>query len=64
MLKIMNKWRIGLPKEEVKNVVAEYIVKNKIKTSFKENRQGDDCWYGLKKTLQLILEETGTSRTS
>lgn len=57
MLKIMNKWGIGLSKEEVKNVVSDYIVKNKIQTPFKENRPGDDWWYGFKKRHNLSLKK-------
>ncbi|KAF2903155.1 hypothetical protein ILUMI_03032 [Ignelater luminosus] len=49
--------QIGLPKEEVKNVVSDYIVKNKIQTPFQENRPGDDWWYGFKKRFKLCLKK-------
>lgn len=57
MLKIMNKWGIGLSKEEVKNVVADYVGKNSIQTPFKNNRPGDDWWQGFKTRHRLSLKK-------
>lgn len=40
----MSKWGFGLLKEEIKDVIQEYVIQNNIKTPFTDNKPGDD-WF-------------------
>jgi len=42
LLKVMEKWRMGLTKQQFLDKVKKYISENKISTHFKKNRPGED----------------------
>ena len=53
----LNKWGFGLRRDEVKNLVEEYVTKNGIDTRFAKNRPGDDWWTGFKQRHNLTLRK-------
>lgn len=57
ILKTMNSWGIGLSKEDVKDAVRDFVAKNNITTPFKNQRPGDDWWYGFKTRHNLSLKK-------
>lgn len=48
LLKTMSPWGLGLLKEEIKEVVQEFVTIHNIKTPFKNNRPGDDWFLAFK----------------
>ena len=56
-LKTMSRWGFGLLKEEIKNVVHEYVIKHNIKTAFKNNRPGVDWFLAFKERHNLAVKK-------
>lgn len=56
-LKTMSKWGFALLKEEIKDVIKEYVIENKIKNPFKDNRPGDDWFAAFKERHNLTIKK-------
>jgi hypothetical protein len=56
-LKIMSTWGFGLSKQELLNVVQEYIQKNEITNSFQNDRPGNDWFKSFCERYDLRLKK-------
>ena len=56
-LRVMEKWGVGLGKEEFLDIVQTYVTENKLATRFKNNRPGDDWWRGFKNRNNISLKK-------
>jgi hypothetical protein len=68
-LKIMSKWGFGLGKEDVLNVIQDFVTLNKIKKNLTNNHPGRDWFVSFckKRSLSLKkpeLQESSRSRQS
>lgn len=52
-LKIMEKWDFGLSRVEVLDCIEKFVVENKLKSPFKNNRPGEDWSLNFKRRHQL-----------
>lgn len=55
-IKTMSKWGFGLSRHEVMELVCEYVTKNNIRTSFSNNRPGEDWFLAFKKRQNLSIK--------
>lgn len=51
------KWGCSLRKEELLNLVAEYVTYNNIKTQFANNRPGDDWYISFKRRHRITVKK-------
>lgn len=56
-LRTMSKWGFGLSRNEVLDIVQEYVKRNNIKTPFKNQRPGEDWWLGFKSRHNLSIKK-------
>lgn len=56
-LKVLEKWGFGLSRIEVLDCVEKFVVENKIKTPFKNNRPGEDWFLYFKKRHNLSIKK-------
>lgn len=56
-LNVLNKWGFGLSKNEVLDVIQEFVRCNKLTTPFKDNRPGGDWFRSFSKRHKLSLKK-------
>jgi hypothetical protein len=56
-LKVMEKWGMGLTKQQFLDEVQKHVSMNKISTRFTNNRPGEDWWFGFKKRNNISLKK-------
>lgn len=55
-IRILEKWGFGLSREEVLNVVADFVKCNKMITPFKNNKPGKDWFLNFRKRHKLSIK--------
>ncbi|KAL0819258.1 hypothetical protein ABMA28_008498 [Loxostege sticticalis] len=56
-IKVMEKWGFGLSRQEILEIVAEYVKVNEIKTPFKNNTPGPDWFINFRKRHRLSIKK-------
>ncbi|KAL0803352.1 hypothetical protein ABMA28_017415 [Loxostege sticticalis] len=56
-IRILEKWGFGLSREEVMNVVADFVKCNKMVTPFKNNKPGKDWFINFRKRHNLSIKK-------